>query len=105
MKKVTFNDNVQVQVIPREPRRGTWVTDRCRFMQCVHELERLLKTRQTDPARQALKPNFKYVKQYGPTKFFCLNLLQICLVLSKQYGPANFKQICLKFKQINNGRD
>ena len=47
MKKVTFNDNVQVHVIPREPWRGTWVVDRCRFMQRVHELERLFKTRQT----------------------------------------------------------
>ena len=45
-KKVTFNDNVQVHVIPREPGCGTWVTDKSRFMQRVHELERLFKTYQ-----------------------------------------------------------
>ena len=44
MKKVTFNDDVQVHVIPREPRRSTWVVDRCRFMQRVHGLERLFKS-------------------------------------------------------------
>ena len=42
MKKVRFNDIVQVKHIPREPRRGTWVADRVRFMQRDHALEKLL---------------------------------------------------------------
>ena len=42
MKKITFNDNVQVKYVPREPRRGTWVADRVRFMQRVRELEKQL---------------------------------------------------------------
>ena len=42
MKKVRFNENVMVYIIPREDRAGHWVMDACRFKARILKAERVI---------------------------------------------------------------